>query len=175
MKLKITLLNHRIIGIKDDKSSDVWGIRLQSIRIQSTALVWIWYATWLSSNLLHWNSLTILLPEVDFSLSQVVFFIMGKHLIVKHLIYDHLTRLFFFFLTMERDVNVLTAVTIIYWHHILIVLNCLIGEGNGNPLQYFCLGNPRDGGAWWAAVYGVAQSQIYTTFWWYLMSLHNTL
>ena len=33
-----------------------------------------------------------------------------------------------------------------------------IGEGNGNPLQYSCLENPRDGGAWWAAVYGVAQS-----------------
>ena len=33
------------------------------------------------------------------------------------------------------------------------------GEGNGNPLQYYCLENPRDGGAWWAAVYGVAQSQ----------------
>ena len=32
------------------------------------------------------------------------------------------------------------------------------GEGNGNPLQCPCLGNPRDGGAWWAAVYGVAQS-----------------
>ena len=31
--------------------------------------------------------------------------------------------------------------------------------GNGNPLQYSCLENPRDGGAWWAAVYGVAQSQ----------------
>ena len=34
-----------------------------------------------------------------------------------------------------------------------------IGEGNGNPLQCSCLGNPRDGGAWWAAVYGVAQSR----------------
>ena len=32
------------------------------------------------------------------------------------------------------------------------------GEGNGNPLQYSCLENPRDGGAWWAAVYGVTQS-----------------
>ena len=31
------------------------------------------------------------------------------------------------------------------------------GEGNGNPLQYSCLENPRDGGAWWAVVYGVAQ------------------
>ena len=34
-----------------------------------------------------------------------------------------------------------------------------IGEGNGNPLQCSCLENPRDGWAWWAAVYGVAQSQ----------------
>ena len=33
------------------------------------------------------------------------------------------------------------------------------GEGNGNPLQCSCLENPRDGGTWWAAVYGVAQSQ----------------
>ena len=34
-----------------------------------------------------------------------------------------------------------------------------IGAGNGNPLQCSCLENPRDGGAWWAAVYGVAQSR----------------
>ena len=34
----------------------------------------------------------------------------------------------------------------------------MIGEGNGNPLQCSCLENPRDGGAWWTAVYGVAQS-----------------
>ena len=33
------------------------------------------------------------------------------------------------------------------------------GGGNGNPLQCSCLENPRDGGAWWAAVYGVAQSR----------------
>ena len=37
-------------------------------------------------------------------------------------------------------------------------LSC-IGEGNRNPLQCSCLENPRDGGAWWAAVYGVAQSR----------------
>ena len=34
-----------------------------------------------------------------------------------------------------------------------------IGEGNGNPLHCSCLENPRDGGAWWAAVYGVAESR----------------
>ena len=33
------------------------------------------------------------------------------------------------------------------------------GEGSGTPLQYSCLENPRDGGAWWAAVYGVVQSR----------------
>ena len=33
------------------------------------------------------------------------------------------------------------------------------GEGNGTPLQYSCLENPRDGGPWWAAVHGVAKSQ----------------
>ena len=42
--------------------------------------------------------------------------------------------------------------------HFHFSLSC-IGEGNGNPLQCSCLENPRDRGAWWAAVYGVAQSQ----------------
>ena len=40
--------------------------------------------------------------------------------------------------------------------HFHFSLSC-IGEGNGNPLQCSCLENPRDGGAWWSAVYGVAQ------------------
>ena len=39
-----------------------------------------------------------------------------------------------------------------------VIPNKLPGEGNGNPLQYSCLENFRDGGAWWAAVYGVTQS-----------------
>ena len=42
--------------------------------------------------------------------------------------------------------------------HFHFLLSC-IGEGNGNPLQCSCLENPRDGAAWWAAVYGVTQSQ----------------
>ena len=42
--------------------------------------------------------------------------------------------------------------------HFHFSLSC-IGEGNGNPLQCSCLQNPRDGGAWWASIYGVAQSQ----------------
>ena len=42
--------------------------------------------------------------------------------------------------------------------HFDFSLSC-IGEGNGNPLQCSCLENPRDGGAWWAAVHGVTQSR----------------
>ena len=42
--------------------------------------------------------------------------------------------------------------------HFHFSLSCT-GEEHGNPLQYSCLENPRDRGAWWAAVYGVAQSQ----------------
>ena len=41
--------------------------------------------------------------------------------------------------------------------HVYFSLSC-IGEGNGNPLQCSCLENPRDKGAWWAAIYGVTQS-----------------
>ena len=44
--------------------------------------------------------------------------------------------------------------------HFHFSLSC-IGEGNGNPLQCSCLDNPRDGGAWWAAVYGVTQSRTW--------------
>ena len=43
--------------------------------------------------------------------------------------------------------------------HFHFSLSC-IREGNGNPLQRSCLENPRDRGAWWVAVYGVAQSRI---------------
>ena len=42
--------------------------------------------------------------------------------------------------------------------HFDFSLSC-IGEGNGNPLQCSCLETPRDGGAWWAAIYGVTQSR----------------
>ena len=73
--------------------------------------------------------------------------------------------------------------------HFHFSLSC-IGEGNGNPLQCSCLENHRDGGAWWAAVYGVAQSRtrlkrlssssIGNTYWVihsfhiYLVFLHNS-
>ena len=49
------------------------------------------------------------------------------------------------------------------WLHFHFTLSCT-GEGNGNPLQCSCLENPRDRGAWWAAVYGVAQSRKWLTW-----------
>ena len=45
--------------------------------------------------------------------------------------------------TMYNMINIISMLYVIY------------GEGNGNPLQYSCLENPMDGGAWWAAVHGV--------------------
>ena len=58
--------------------------------------------------------------------------------------------------------------------HFHVSLSC-IGEGNGNPLQCSCLENPRDGGACWAAVYGVAQSRtrlkrLSSSSVWYMLS-----
>ena len=50
--------------------------------------------------------------------------------------------------------------TILKEQHSITVFRQLWGEGNGNPLQFSCLENPVDRGAWWAAVHGVAQSQI---------------
>ena len=45
------------------------------------------------------------------------------------------------------------------WATSLSLFILMLGEGNGNPLQCSCLENPRDGGAWWAAIYGVSQRQ----------------
>ena len=45
------------------------------------------------------------------------------------------------------------------WLHLYEVPRVKDGEGNGTPLQHSCLENPMDGGAWWAAVHGVAKSR----------------
>ena len=46
-----------------------------------------------------------------------------------------------------------------------------MGEGNSNPLLYSCLENPMDGGAWWAAVHGVAKSQKGLRIWDYQLQI----
>ena len=65
---------------------------------------------------------------------------------------------------LENDshtIQIMHLSCVIWWFlvfHFHFWLSC-IGEGNGNPLQCSCLENPREGGAWWAAVCGVAQSR----------------
>ena len=44
-------------------------------------------------------------------------------------------------------------------NYIIVRLTGVLREGDGTPLQYSCLENPMDGGAWWAAVHGVAKSR----------------
>ena len=55
-----------------------------------------------------------------------------------------------------------TSITKLHVHlsnyPVMLFLGMCVGEGSGTPLQYSCMENPMDGGAWWAAVYGVAQS-----------------
>ena len=58
---------------------------------------------------------------------------------------------------MEEPGGLQSMMSLRVRHDWAISLSCA-GEGNGNPLQCSCLENPRDGRAWWAAIYGVAQS-----------------
>ena len=60
----------------------------------------------------------------------------------------------------QRDTS--EQLTLSLWRYLFlqyIQVNITLGEGNGTPLQYSCLENPMDGGAWWAAVHGVAKSR----------------
>ena len=67
-----------------------------------------------------------------------------------------------FILLMRMNKCLPHSQTILYWILPFVSNNYLwlsYGEGNGTPLQYSCLENPMDGGAWWAAVHGVARSR----------------
>ena len=76
---------------------------------------------------------------------------------------SHLPFWFFFFLTqyLHPYLKSLICHCCVYLLPICVITNisAYTGEGNGNPLQHSCLENPRDRGAWWAAVYGFAQSR----------------
>ena len=97
-----------------------------------------------------------------------VFF--SKSFIVSGLTFRSLIHLDFIFVYGVRKCSnfILLHVAVkVSQHHPLkrLILHCLflpplssIGEGNGTPLQYSCLENPMEGGAWWAAVHGVPQS-----------------
>ena len=61
----------------------------------------------------------------------------------------------------EREIVNCVAIYLASYFNLLFnhFADSCIGEGNGNPLQCSCLENPRDRGAWWAAIYGVIQSR----------------
>ena len=62
-------------------------------------------------------------------------------------------------ITVDGDCSHETKRRLLLGRKVMINLDSIFGEGNGNPLQYSCLENPMDEGAWWAAVYGVAKSR----------------
>ena len=61
-------------------------------------------------------------------------------------------------ITADGDCSHVIKRCLLLGRKVLTNLDSIFGEGNGNPLQYSCLENPMDGGAWWAAVHGVARS-----------------
>ena len=60
---------------------------------------------------------------------------------------------------LDKTLLVFALLHSIFQGQICLLLQVFLGEGNGTPLQYSCLENPMDGGAWWAEVHGVAKSQ----------------
>ena len=84
----------------------------------------------------------------------------GKRKMLKEIVEVFLNKLILFYLQnsflLEGKIKkTLTVLSL----NILRALCAQYGEGNGTPLQYSCLENPMDGGAWWAAVHGVARSR----------------
>ena len=76
----------------------------------------------------------------------------------------HLHEVYYSVPSLHTCLCVFRAEIILLWAEygrilFLNLFNVYVGEGNGNPLQYSCLENPMDGGAWWAAVHGVAKSR----------------
>ena len=61
---------------------------------------------------------------------------------------------------------------ILFWDKEYLVCEYIYGEGNGTPLQYSCLENPMDGGAWWTAVHGIAMSQTWLSDFTFTFNFH---
>ena len=68
-------------------------------------------------------------------------------------------KLWYIFLLYKKNLSVSISIQVKFIHinsFLLLIINLIPGEGNGNPLQYSCLENPMDRGAWQATVYGAA-------------------
>ena len=114
----------------------------------------------------YWTALADIIILVLFSLNFP--FILSKSL--SHRITDWMTHLISSFKISQflESASPFFKLQLLYIHIYVYICCCcshtllyiyIYGERNGNPLQYSCLENPRDGGAWWAAVYEVAQSR----------------
>ena len=77
-------------------------------------------------------------------------------MILKLNLFQNLTKTLLY--TVSLILHRVVQAILLYFHNI-ISSAIHFGEGNGTPLQYSCLENPKDGGAWWAAIYGVTQSR----------------
>ena len=136
----------------------LWRVESSQIRVQTC---FSYIGSWI---LYHWATREAL---YHFCLRTVIFSIHGiiwnpsptfvlKMLPVPEMCRIKLCNVCVFLLSLERVSTWESDTTERLHFH--FSLSC-IGEGNGKPLQCSCLENPRDGGAWWAAVYGVAQSR----------------
>ena len=95
--------------------------------------------------------------NIWYGISCIWYFLCGKFFKYWYNLFD-----IYWVLWMEEPGRLQSMGLLRVGHHCAISLSLFLsctGEGNGNPLQCPCLENPRDGGAWWAAIYGVAQSQ----------------
>ena len=100
------------------------------------------------------------------------------------LLYLTLGNFFFFFFNPRENFLVKTRKAEVYFIYfspqslsssksVLLVRSSYFGEGNGTPLQYSCLENPMDGGAWWPAVHGVARSRTGLSDFTFTFHLHT--
>ena len=153
-----------------------WGTSIL-FSIVTAAPIYITTNSALWSTFLHTLTYNLSVYKFNIHIQYVCYkFVICIHIVYKFNIHKHIDRSRLYELEKAVAPHSSTLAWKITWtqepgglqsmgslgvgHDWAISLSC-IGEGNGNPLQCSCLENPRDGGAWWAAVYGVAQNRTW--------------
>ena len=88
--------------------------------------------------------------------TMVVFCFSDFSLILSEMMPDEINTCLLY---KQKDLLLIYFCVVACMHKFILAVCVCFGEGNGTPLQYSCLENPMEGGAWWAAVHGVAQSR----------------
>ena len=123
--------------------------------------------TAISLVIIHHHTVDLLhafyLPPTHFLLVNTTPFLVSMNLLCFIIFYYEWNDMTFFSVWLisvniipSLFIHVVTNDKILFFYSWVVFL---FGEGNGSSLQCSCLENPRDGGAWWAAIYGVAQSR----------------